>query len=73
MLCLHIPSLLPPPFVEMDVSAVAQTAAMAGVGLLYRGTAHRLMVEFLLAEVSAFVATRRQNGYIRPSQISKPL
>ena len=52
MLCLHIPSLLPPPFVEMDVSAVAQTAAMAGVGLLYRGTAHRLMVEFLLAEIS---------------------
>ena len=36
----------------MDVSAVAQTAAMAGVGLLYRGTAHRLMVEFLLAEIS---------------------
>ena len=27
ILCLHIPSLLPPPFTEMDVSRVAQIAA----------------------------------------------
>ena len=36
MLCLHIPSLLPPPFAEMDVPAIAQTAAILGVGLLYQ-------------------------------------
>ncbi len=27
---------------------MAQTAAVLGVGLLYQGTAHRLMTEFLL-------------------------
>ena len=51
MLCLHIPSLLPPPFADMDVSSVAQIAAVAGVGLLYQGSAHRLMTEFLLGEI----------------------
>jgi anaphase-promoting complex subunit 1 len=51
MLCLHIPSLLPPPFTDMDVSSVAQIAAVAGVGLLYQGSAHRLMTEFLLGEI----------------------
>ena len=43
---------LPQPFAEMEVSAAAQAAAMSGVGLLYRGTAHRLMAEFLLGEIS---------------------
>ena len=52
MLCLHIPALLPQPFKEMDVSPVAQAAAIAGVGLLYQGTANRLMAEFLLSEIS---------------------
>jgi len=57
MLCLHIPALLPQPFAEMEVSAVAQTAAIAGIGLLYCGTAHRLMAEFLLGEIG-----RRTHG-----------
>jgi len=35
----------------VEVSSVAQTAAVAGVGLLYQGTAHRLMTEFLLGEI----------------------
>mmetsp|Transcript_13328 Transcript_13328/g.46314 ORF Transcript_13328/g.46314 Transcript_13328/m.46314 type:complete len:1280 (+) Transcript_13328:1580-5419(+) len=52
MLCLHIPALLPQPFAEMEVSAAAQAAAMTGVGLLYCGTAHRLMAEFLLGEIA---------------------
>mmetsp|Transcript_6433 Transcript_6433/g.19518 ORF Transcript_6433/g.19518 Transcript_6433/m.19518 type:complete len:1862 (-) Transcript_6433:388-5973(-) len=52
MLCLHIPALLPQPFAEMDVSSAAQAAALAGIGLLYRGTAHRLMAEFLLSEIA---------------------
>jgi len=52
MLCLHIPSLLPQPFAEMEVSTAAQTAAMAGIGLLYCNTAHRLMAEFLLGEIT---------------------
>lgn len=57
MLCLHIPALLPQPFAEMEVSPAAQTAAMTGIGLLYSSTAHRLMAEFLLSEIS-----RRTHG-----------
>lgn len=36
MLCLHVPSLLPHPFADMDTSSVTQAAALAGVGLLYQ-------------------------------------
>jgi anaphase-promoting complex subunit 1 len=32
----------------VEVSSVAQAAAVLGVGLLYQGTGHRLMTEFLL-------------------------
>lgn len=52
MLCLHIPSLLPQPFTDMDVSPTAQAAALLGVGLLYQCSASRLMAEFLLTELS---------------------
>jgi anaphase-promoting complex subunit 1 len=52
MLCLHIPSLLPPSFTPMDIAAPVQAAAVAGIGLLYQGSAHRLMTEFLLNEIS---------------------
>jgi hypothetical protein len=41
------------------VSSVAQTAAVAGVGLLYQGTAHRLMTEFLLGECSDWISSLR--------------
>ena len=36
----------------MEVSAAAQTAAITGIGMLYCGTAHRLMAEFLLGEIA---------------------
>lgn len=52
MLCLHIPSLLPPPFAEFSVPASTQTAALLGLGILYRGTGHRLMTELLLTEIA---------------------
>lgn len=51
MLCLHIPSLLPPSFSSIDVAAPAHAAAVAGLGLLYQGSSHRLMTEFLLNEM----------------------
>eukprot|EP00466_Bigelowiella_natans_P020153 jgi/Bigna1/69308/fgenesh1_pg.8_\ len=51
MLCLRIPALLPPAFADLAFSAVTQTAALVGIGLLYRGTAHRLMTELLLTEI----------------------
>ena len=59
MLCLHIPTLLPAAFAEMDVAPVVQTAALLGVGFLYQSSAHRLMVEFLLAEIG-----RRPTRYV---------
>ena len=58
MLCLHLPALLPASFSEVSTSSVVQTAALLGVGLLYQGTAHRLTVEFLLAEVGRGAAER---------------
>jgi hypothetical protein len=52
MLCLHIPSLLPPPFTEFSVPANIQTAALLGLGILYQSSGHRLMTELLLAEIT---------------------
>uniref|UniRef100_K3WQA7 Anaphase-promoting complex subunit 1 beta-sandwich domain-containing protein n=1 Tax=Globisporangium ultimum (strain ATCC 200006 / CBS 805.95 / DAOM BR144) TaxID=431595 RepID=K3WQA7_GLOUD len=52
MLCLHIPSLLPPPFAEFSVPASTQTAALLGLGVLYQATGHRLMTELLLTEIA---------------------
>lgn len=52
MLCLHIPSLLPHSFTPMDIASPVQAAAVAGIGLLYQGSAHRLMTEFLIKEIS---------------------
>ena len=47
MLCLHIPTLLPAAFAEMEVAPVVQTAALLGVGFLYQGSAHRYVEESL--------------------------
>ena len=51
MLCLHIPSLLPQSFIPMDLASTVQAAAVASIGLLYEGSSHRLMTEFLLNEI----------------------
>ena len=52
MLCLHIPSLLPPTISETTTKeATVQAAAILGVGLLYEGSNHRLMTEFLIEEM----------------------
>ena len=51
MLCLHVPALLPPGFAEIELPSLVQTAALLGIGLLYQGSAHRLMTEMLLAEI----------------------
>lgn len=36
----------------MDIASPVQAAAVAGIGLLYQGSAHRLMTEFLIKEIS---------------------
>jgi anaphase-promoting complex subunit 1 len=51
MLCLHIPSLIPQHFSAIDVASPVQVAAVAGAGLLYQGSSHRMMTEFLLNEI----------------------
>ncbi len=49
-LCLHIPALLPASLAA-ETGSYVHTAAVMGVGLLFQGTAHRLMTEMLLAEI----------------------
>ena len=52
-LCLHLPALLPPRInCDIEISPIVQTAALTGLGLLHAGSGHRLMTEFLLAEIS---------------------
>ena len=51
MLCLHLPSLIPQHFSAIDVASPVQTAAVTGAGLLFQGSSHRMMTEFLLAEM----------------------
>jgi anaphase-promoting complex subunit 1 len=51
MLCLHIPSLIPQHFSAIDVASTVQASAVAGAGLLYQGSSHRMMTEFLLNEI----------------------
>ena len=51
MLCLHIPSLIPQHFSAIDVASIVQTSAIVGAGLLFQGSSHRMMTEFLLNEI----------------------
>ena len=53
-LCLHLPSLLPLRHAEIDISNLIQTSAFVGLGLLHCQTNHRLIIEFLLSELSKF-------------------
>jgi hypothetical protein len=52
MLFLHIPSRHPNSFPELELSSIVQSAALAGVGLLYQGSCHRLMAEIMLDEMA---------------------
>ena len=51
MCFLHLPAIHPAAFPEVELSLNAQSAALAAVGLLYQGTAHRRTVEIALAEI----------------------
>lgn len=55
MLSIHIDALLPPTSAELDVPASVMSAALLGLGLVYQGTAHRLMTEVLLSEIGMLV------------------
>lgn len=63
---LHLPALLPPNTLtaEEEPSTTVQAAAMVGLGLLYCGSAHRLVVEFLVEELTRKpVPNRCENRY----------
>ena len=50
-LFLHLPSKHPASFPELELPHTVQAAALIGIGILYRGTAHRAMVDALLSEL----------------------
>lgn len=50
-LCLHLPAILPGQFHSLDLPGVVQCNALVGIGLLYEGTGHRAMAEFLVREI----------------------
>jgi hypothetical protein len=54
-LCLHLPSLMYPPETasEIDISPFVQTAALVGLGLLHCSSPNRLIIEYLLTELSS--------------------
>ena len=41
MLFMHAPSLSPEAFLELELSPMVQSAALLGLGLLFRGSCHR--------------------------------
>ena len=51
-LCLHLPTLLPAQHWDIEISPLIQCAALVGLGFLYCRSGHRLIVQFLLAELS---------------------
>lgn len=50
--CLHIHYLLPQNY-DIEIPLVVQTAALVGIGLLYKSTSNRLMSEMTLAQIGA--------------------
>ena len=67
ILRLYLPSLIPGASVNdtVHVTLQVQSAVLVGVGLLYRGSAHRLMTEFLVREIGRRATTdiRMQECY----------
>ena len=51
-LCLHLPTLLPAQHWDIEISPLTQCSALIGLGFLYCRSGHRLMVQFLLEELS---------------------
>ncbi|KAK4890738.1 Anaphase-promoting complex subunit 1 [Elasticomyces elasticus] len=51
MLSVHITRMLPLGAAELNVSPIAQTAGIMGIGLLYFGTQHRRMSEIMISEI----------------------
>ena len=51
MLLLHVPARHPNTYPDLELSPLVQAAALVALGLLYQGSAHRLMTEVMLREI----------------------
>lgn len=51
VLSVHLTCMLPPGSAELNLSPLAQTASLMGIGLLYCNTQHRRMSEIVLSEM----------------------
>ena len=75
MCFLHLPARHPSAFPEVELSLTVQSAALLSVGFLYQGTAHRLMAEILLDEMSREPggegAAQGREGYARSPRDSR--
>lgn len=60
-LCLHLPALLPSRHSDIEIPSIVQTAAITGLGLLHCRSGHRLMTEFLLAELCRMPSSDRMD------------
>ncbi|KAH0537267.1 hypothetical protein FGG08_005929 [Glutinoglossum americanum] len=71
LLSVHVIRMLPPGAAELNLSPLAQTTGIMGIGLLYCDTQHRRMSEIMLSEIefidyedsSAPTDTLRDEGY----------
>ncbi|KAI9775770.1 MAG: Anaphase-promoting complex subunit 1 [Geoglossum umbratile] len=71
LLSVHVIRMLPPGAAELNLSPLAQTTGIMGIGLLYCNTQHRRMSEIMLSEIeyidheesSAPTDTLRDEGY----------
>ena len=53
LLSVHVTRMLPPGAAELNLSPLAQTTGLMGIGLLYYNTQHRRMSEIMLSEVES--------------------
>lgn len=51
LLSVHVTRMLPPGAAELNLSPLAQTTGLMGIGLLYYNTQHRRMTEIMLSEI----------------------
>ncbi|CAE8634644.1 unnamed protein product [Polarella glacialis] len=61
MCCVHIPSMLPATYSDMEINSPVQSSAVMGIGLLFAGSAHRMMTELLVAEIGRRPSDRALN------------
>lgn len=62
MMSIHLEPLLPATSIELDIQQGILVAALLGVGLLYRGTAHAHYAQVLLNEIGTYRTPHTSGG-----------